>query len=41
MQGNSEVREKFTQKKKDPSVNSVNKADRAWRRKRQNRHNQE
>ena len=44
MQGNSEAREKFAPKKKDrtdSNKKNVNKADRAWRKKRQDRHNQE
>jgi hypothetical protein len=41
MQGNSEVREKFHQKKKDSSQEKFHRDDRAWRKKRQNRHNTE
>ena len=41
MQGNSEVREKFHQKKKDPSKQKFNKQDREWRKLLQNRHNQD
>ncbi len=41
MQGNSESKEKFQQKKKDPSKKKFHKEDRAWRERRQNRHNQD
>jgi hypothetical protein len=38
MQGNSEAREKFKQKKKDPSQKKYHKEDREWRDRRRNRH---
>jgi hypothetical protein len=41
MQGNSEAREKFKQKKQDPSKKKYHKEDREWRKRRQNRHNQD
>jgi len=41
MQGNSESKEKFQQKKKDPSKKKFHKEDRACRECRQNRHNQD
>ena len=42
MQGSHvEMRDKFPAKKKDPSKSKAHKADRAWRNKRQNRHESE
>ncbi len=38
MQGNSEAREKFKQKKQDPSKKKYHKEDREWRDRRRNRH---
>jgi hypothetical protein len=37
MQGNSEIREKFQHKQKDPSKSQFNRADKNWRKRRQNR----